>query len=503
MIDPNLGLTAGIMAIMGSASLYFDKVRNFVVQYILRLCSFLVTKVSTTGIDITAYMRMLTYIHRQGFRPVYLTKNSRTYIFHSDYPIQERRNEETVVFQSHAHVRVWRKGGVFIYVAEETFKDVKGIAIYIIPVIGKSPWKEASDFLVGLADFDLWITKKTRTTTLNRFYISMETGSRLANSKLNIKRNSTLEQEVPTSPQGQVLSDAGYAGRGSLNFSELISNRNVPITAMAFPHLGSFMDPINKNKEELIRNHYNSPTKEEEDKKSIKSKLALPPDGESLLMDIKRWTSSWEWYRERDLPWRMGVILYGPPGTGKTTFIRLLGRELNMPIYSWDLASMTCNDFRDAFKRCANNGPSILALEDFHSVFDGQKNTTANRDTYDSALNFQTILNTMDGLTDNNGVLTIITTNDITRMDPALGTIDHNGRVIGRPGRIEKMVQFGYLSNEGKEKIARRILDGLPEEIIKDVIDKMLDDNVTGDQMESVCKRTALNWFWDHQKTNK
>lgn len=83
------------------------------------------------------------------------------------------------------------------------------------------------------------------------------------------------------------------------------------------------------------------------------------------------------------------------------------------------------------------------------------------------ALTFDTFINCLDGVDKGDGILTIITTNDVSKLDGAIGKplIQDDGSVnfvSSRPGRIDKAVYIGYMNNECKVKMAHKFLGDFP-----------------------------------------
>src|SRR5207302_1140238 len=105
------------------------------------------------------------------------------------------------------------------------------------------------------------------------------------------------------------------------------------------------------------------------------------------------------------------------------------------------------------------------------------------------------------------GVFTIISTNDLSKIDPALGkprTLpDGTTEFIStRPGRIDKAVELTYMEAADKKRLAERILGEYPEEYrgVLDFIDRFPDLQETPAQFQERCGQIALARFWKEQR---
>lgn len=176
--------------------------------------------------------------------------------------------------------------------------------------------------------------------------------------------------------------------------------------------------------------------------------LSLRPELQALTEELKFWLSSKEWYAEHGVPWRRGYLFHGAPGTGKTSYARATAQLLDLPVHVIDLTSMSNRDLQNAWKSISHSTPCMILLEDFDAVFEGRKNLTSS--TSRDPLTFDAVLNCIDGIERNDGILVVMTTNNVTAMDPAL---------VDRPGRIDKTVEFFPLDHHGRVKLALRILD--------------------------------------------
>lgn len=196
--------------------------------------------------------------------------------------------------------------------------------------------------------------------------------------------------------------------------------------------------------------------------------------------EITSWSKSEEWHADRDIPWRLGVLLHGQPGCGKTSVVRAIAEMLDYPIYSFDLATLYNDELRREWSVMRAESPCIALFEDFDSIFDGRK------PLFD--ITFDCVLNCLDGVDRVNGLLVFITTNVGDRIDPAIADLSSGVDVCSRPGRIDRYVHLGPLSESCRRKLANRILAGFDERIEQVVKDG---DGDTGSQFQDRCVRAC------------
>lgn len=256
--------------------------------------------------------------------------------------------------------------------------------------------------------------------------------------------------------------------------------------------------------------------------------LVFPDETHAAVAEIKRWHRSKDWYEKLDLAWKRGWLLYGPPGTGKTALIRAIAQDLGIPVYIYNLGLLDIRAFTEAWQGMLKCTPCVALFEDFDTVFDGRKNISpaAARDHglgrllasarqqgatavdgesgrsssfLDSPVTFDVFLNVLDGVVPNDGVFTIITTNDVNKIDPALGRPNADtGTISTRPGRIDRAIELTYLTNANKKKLAKKILVDYPakaEEVCREV-DRHPELEETPAQFQDKCTQIALACFW-------
>jgi chaperone BCS1 len=135
------------------------------------------------------------------------------------------------------------------------------------------------------------------------------------------------------------------------------------------------------------------------------------------IVDKVRWFLANEaWYVRRGLTYKLVILLHGAPGTGKSSLIQAIASHFNRDLYCVDTLVALGPDIG----RFVNG---ILAIEDIDTLgalkreaatpFPGEAQASAK-------LLLHGVLNTLDGLATPHGLITMITTNRVEALDPAL-----------------------------------------------------------------------------------
>lgn len=209
---------------------------------------------------------------------------------------------------------------------------------------------------------------------------------------------------------------------------------------------------------------------------------------DEIIKKINFFLENEEWYKKEGHPYTLGIGLYGPPGTGKTSFIKSLAKLTKRHIVEISLSKIVSeNDLYDVYydnkyhkynKEAIDFKNKIIIFEDVDCANDivlkreykkGESdlqnlisNVLSNNENDEndekvtkkyvnypntvyplvekqkSDLKLSSLLNIMDGISEDNGRILIMTSNCWDKLDPALT----------RPGRIDIEIELGNINEE-------------------------------------------------------
>lgn len=177
-----------------------------------------------------------------------------------------------------------------------------------------------------------------------------------------------------------------------------------------------------------------------------------------LKIDFETFWERATFYRERKLPFRRGYLLHGPPGNGKTSVVRAMmsSRRLNAYTMRFFDPRVEDSDLDDVFNDAYRDRPAMVLLEDIDRVFPKVGESR-------SKISLQHLLNCLDGVATQEGIMVVATGNDPAALDPA---------ILRRPGRFDRVVCFPNPGPELRLEYLRRMNMGLdPHQLEKPVRD--------------------------------
>lgn len=201
--------------------------------------------------------------------------------------------------------------------------------------------------------------------------------------------------------------------------------------------------------------------------------------GNYVLEQVRKWLSAEQWYRDKNITYKRGILLTSRAGHGKSSLIYNIAKTCKIPIFIFDLSSMDNSEFEKKINGLPDSA-GIVLFEDFDVIFDGRKNLQSSSQY--GGLTFDYFINKLSGVDSIKNKFIFITTNHLEKIDPA----------ILRPGRMDEVIELESLNKEEKKKLAKIILsdDTLVERVMADGI------NDTTAEFENRAIQVALDNFW-------
>ena len=158
---------------------------------------------------------------------------------------------------------------------------------------------------------------------------------------------------------------------------------------------------------------------------------------EDIRGDLKKFLDDEQKYIRLGLPWHRGYLLHGPPGTGKTSLVKAVANDLGMDLWYLSMGDIKDDSGLLSLVRSVRSG-GILLIEDIDSFSPvlSRENNDEGVETGGHGVSTSALLNALDGVTTPHGLITIMTTNYIDRLDDA----------ILRSGRADRVVEMGLPS---------------------------------------------------------
>lgn len=207
-----------------------------------------------------------------------------------------------------------------------------------------------------------------------------------------------------------------------------------------------------------------------------------------VVARCKVWLESKDWYASKRIPWNRGLLVYGNPGTGKTLFLRCLAQYLDLPIFVFDLRSMSNDELVAFWERTLSDSPCMILFEDFDNVFHHRQNVVDSG----TGITFDCLLNCISGVSQSTGTIVAVTANDIDKIDDALGG-NMEQKISSRPGRIDEIVELTKMDEYCRIAMAKKILE-------QDYSDSIMDETngMTAAQLTEICTQIVLSKKYDN-----
>lgn len=157
---------------------------------------------------------------------------------------------------------------------------------------------------------------------------------------------------------------------------------------------------------------------------------------ERLVADIDEFFCREDDYVRLGVPYHRGYLFHGPPGTGKSSLAKALANHFELDIYFVPLSDMEKDT--SLLNMVSEVRPGAMLLLEDIDILQAAHNRENIEGDKPYGVTLSGLLNALDGVATPNGLLCVMTTNDIGSLDPALI----------RPGRCDFVEEVGYLDDD-------------------------------------------------------
>lgn len=223
---------------------------------------------------------------------------------------------------------------------------------------------------------------------------------------------------------------------------------------------------------------------------------------EDILGDIQKFLDDESKYAELGIPWHRGYLFHGPAGTGKTSLIKAIAAEMGLDLWYAPLGDLKeDSSLVDLIRSVRPRG--VLLLEDvdaYAAARDRDDSDTPAGSGESRGISTSALLNALDGVVTPHGLITIMTTNHLEKLDPALIRSGRADRTIKLDlpgwGEINRLWSLFFptefdLGEEPASFAASRISQASVSEVFKRNWD--FPDKARAELMELLNERASSN----------
>jgi len=188
-----------------------------------------------------------------------------------------------------------------------------------------------------------------------------------------------------------------------------------------------------------------------------------------------------EWARF-GIPLKRGILLAGEPGTGKTIICKaLMGEADGITCITTNGYTLDSDDYiTELYKLAQDLSPSIVFIEDIDLI--GQNRAEFG---YHRGPSLLSLLSIMDGVEEQEKIVTVATTNCLETLDEALSQ---------RPSRFDRVIKLTCPSVEQRRELVSRLCQKIP--IAEDVQEYIAQraENCTPAQLQEIVYSLVIQY---------
>lgn len=200
------------------------------------------------------------------------------------------------------------------------------------------------------------------------------------------------------------------------------------------PYIKTYKMSTNKNKDEGRIDYQGY-----KQVKAIEQIFTEQEQLSNIINYIDKWNEASQFFANRGITHKLGILMYGPPGTGKTSLAQAIAGHYEFPLVTLDPGSF-CHATISRIQNHNFDSTFILLLEDIDYIFGKPKDEQTSEEKERSNL----LLQFLDGVHSVPNAIIIATTNDYDSLEAA----------IVREGRFDKKI---FMDNLDKEQASKMI----------------------------------------------
>ena len=200
-----------------------------------------------------------------------------------------------------------------------------------------------------------------------------------------------------------------------------------------------------------------------------------------------------EKYKKWNVKLPKGILLVGPPGTGKTLLVKILAKEIGIPVLHTSGSSFVemyvgvgASRIRKLFNKAKSYKKCIIFIDEIDAV--GKKRGKDGNSEREQTLN--QLLVEMDGFDEDTNIMIFAATNLVNQLDPALL----------RSGRFDKKIYFDPPNIDERIKMFELYLNS---DLIENIDFKFLAEltsGLTGADIANIVNQSKINTIQENNE---